>query len=110
MNTRMIFNRSTKTVVLTHYFSNKGLERLLPHLNAGYQKLTRSLMDNLAADGRALFADLLTNLFPASTTASANSSLNRLLTTLNRTAKDHGVPLALKIIADKKAGAAGHRV
>jgi hypothetical protein len=83
------------TAVLTRYFSKKGLERLLPYLNEGYQNLTRLLISNLAEDGRAVVADLLTHLFPASTTASANSSLNRLLTTLNKTAREHGVPLFL---------------
>ena len=98
------------TAVLTRYFSKKGLERLLPYLNEGYQNLTRLLISNLAEDGRAVVADLLTHLFPASTTASANSSLNRLLTTLNKTAREHGVPLSVKITADKKAGAAGRWV
>jgi WD40 repeat protein/nucleoside phosphorylase len=109
-NTGIIDKEATMTAVLTRYFSEKGLERLLPHLNAGFQNLTRLLINNLAEDGRAVVADLLTNLFPASTTASANSSLNRLLTTLNKTAKEHGIPLSVKTTADKKAGAAGRWV
>src|SRR4051794_11274776 len=98
------------TTALSRYFATKGLERLLPHLTAGYRNLTRSLIDTLADDGHAVVADLLTNLFPASTTASANASLNRLLATLNKTAEDHGIRLTVEITADKKAGAARRRV
>lgn len=92
--------------VLTRYFAAMGLKRLLPHLTAGYARLAVGLIEHLAEDGRARVADLLPDLFPASTPASANASLNRLLATLNKTAEERGVPLAVRITTDKKAGAA----
>ncbi|MBY0431358.1 MAG: hypothetical protein K2Q10_09180, partial [Rhodospirillales bacterium] len=80
--------------------------RLLPHLAPGIQSLSRQLMENLAEDGRAQVAALHKALFAASTPASANASLNRLLATLNKAAVEHGAALEMKITPDKKAGAA----
>lgn len=46
--------------------------------------------------------------FPAATAvASANAQLNRLQTTVNQGASEQGIALAIRITADKKAGAQG---
>ena len=91
---------------LSRYFADKALQRVIPHLKPGFQNLVRSLAGVLGDDGRVRVADLFGALFPASTTASANAALNRLIATVNEAARANGQPLTIAITADKKAGAA----
>lgn len=53
----------------------------------------------------AYVAELHRELFPMSTPASANSSLNRLLNTINASSKEAGIAFEVKITPDKKLGA-----
>jgi WD40 repeat protein/nucleoside phosphorylase len=96
--------------VLNRYFASKSLEKVVRHLVPGMQNLTRSLVAILGDDGYARVDAIHAALFPASTRASANSSLNRLLATLNAAAENHGIPVSVKITADKKVGAARRQI
>jgi WD40 repeat protein/nucleoside phosphorylase/uncharacterized protein YjbI with pentapeptide repeats len=90
---------------LTPYFVRNSVERLYPHLTDGFKRLLRGLVDLLDARGRACVADIHQALFPAGTAASANSQLNRLLSTANKAAQEQNIALEIRITADKKGGA-----
>ncbi|MBB4268246.1 pentapeptide repeat-containing protein, partial [Roseospira visakhapatnamensis] len=94
------------TEPLTRYFARKHLEATLLHLPGGLPDLTRKLIETMGDDGRVQVKALHGALFPLSTTASANASLNRLLTALNKAAGDHNIPVAVKVTTDKKGGPA----
>lgn len=90
---------------LTPYFARNSFQRFKPRLSEGFQRLTTELIDLLNADGRARVSEVHARLFPASSTASANAALSRVINTVNQAAKTANVPLEMKITAIKKSGA-----
>ena len=64
---------------LSPYFVRSSLERLNPHLAAGYRRLLHELVGCLDDEGQARVADVHRALFPAAkAVGSANAQLNRL--------------------------------
>ncbi|WP_324567051.1 NACHT domain-containing protein [Accumulibacter sp.] len=93
---------------LSPYFVRNSLERLNPHLTAGYRRLLHELVGCLDDEGRARVADVHQALFPAAkAVGSANAQLNRLQSEVNAAAETQRIPLAIRITADKKLGAQG---
>ncbi len=86
------------------------LDQIIPALTRAERKRAQELRNALFADGRARVADLHARLFPNSTPASANASLNRLIAALNKTATATGIPVSVQITAEKKIGAAARWV
>jgi WD40 repeat protein/nucleoside phosphorylase len=93
---------------LSPYFAQKTLETL--SLPEPIKKNVPILLSLSGDDYRINVARILETLFPVSTISSANSSLNRLLNTINRAAQSQGIAFEAKITADKKAGAANRWV
>ena len=95
-------------IQLKPYFVRNSLERLNPHLTAGYRRLLHELVAGLDDEGRARVADVHQALFPAAkAVGSANAQLNRLQSEVNAAAEKQRIPLAIRITADKKPGAQG---
>ncbi|MFH0783439.1 MAG: hypothetical protein V2B20_16005 [Pseudomonadota bacterium] len=89
---------------LSPYFVRKTLEAF--SLSEPVRKHIQALLELSEADDRIKVSRILETLFPLSTTASANSSLNRLLAAINKMAKERGLSFEVRITTDKKAGAA----
>ncbi len=93
---------------LGKYFVRKALHDL--PLSETFKKHALALLDSMENDQRINVARIHEQLFPSSTTASANSSLNRLLAAINMAAERKGAAFAAKITQDKKAGAANRYI
>ncbi|RUM39372.1 MAG: hypothetical protein DSY57_01295, partial [Desulfobulbus sp.] len=89
---------------LSPYFSKKILARL--NLTATTREYADKLVALIETDNRINVKRIHEELFPFSTTANANSSLNRLIHTLNEAAEKNGINLEVKITASKQGGAA----
>jgi WD40 repeat protein/nucleoside phosphorylase len=93
---------------LSPYFAQKTLETL--SLPEPIKRNIPILLGLTGDDYKINVSRILETLFPVSTTSSANSSLNRLLSTINKAAKSQGIAFEVKITPDKKAGAANRWV
>ncbi len=94
------------TPSLTPYLVRLALDRLSGHLGEGIRKTAGELCAQLDESGRAQVARLLDTLFPlATSTASANASLNRLLREINAAAREHLVGIEARITQAKNVGA-----
>ncbi|MEN6619930.1 MAG: hypothetical protein ABFD50_00035, partial [Smithella sp.] len=93
---------------LGSYFTRKTLELL--SFSDAVKKHVFALLELMDDDNRINVARIHKKLFPLSTTASANSSLNRLLNAINEAAEKKGITFKVKITEDKKAGAANRYV
>lgn len=97
-----------KTKPLAKYFVSKTLDSL--PLSETYKKHALNLVELMEDDQQIKVACIHEQLFPLATTASANSSLNRLLALINKAAIQAGLTLSAKITQDKKAGASNRYV
>jgi WD40 repeat protein/nucleoside phosphorylase len=93
---------------LSPYFAQKTLETL--SLPEPIKRNIPILLGLSGDDYKINVSRILETLFPVSTTSSANSSLNRLLSTINKAAQSQGIAFEAKITPDKKAGAANRWV
>jgi WD40 repeat protein/nucleoside phosphorylase len=90
---------------LNRYHAHRMSEPVKAHLTDGFRNLLERLLDKLGDDGTVSVKTLHGHLFPASGTASANTQLNRLISTVNSAADRAGIPVRLEITTNKKAGA-----
>ncbi|MGD0959889.1 MAG: NACHT domain-containing protein, partial [Methylomonas sp.] len=92
--------------VLKPYFAKTGFERLKPHLSEPVRKATAELLNMLDDQGLVKVADIHQALFPLATSpASANAMLNRLINDFNQQAQAANQALALVITSSKNQGA-----
>lgn len=96
---------------LKSYFAKTALDKLKQHLKPPIAEAAHKVLELLNEEGEVSVADLHNSLFPlATTTASANAMLNRLLSDFNQQATAANSPLRMTITAAKNAGAAKRKV
>ena len=89
---------------LSSYFARQSVKRL--QLDEPLATHVNKIVDLMEKDdSRATVADVHRALFPFSTTASANASLNRLVRQFNERAQTRGIQLGLQMTTAKSGGA-----
>ncbi|MCF6437232.1 pentapeptide repeat-containing protein [Pseudoalteromonas sp. MMG022] len=88
--------------ILKPTLARNAVDKIRGALKPAFAKKIDELLDILSPEGTVQVADIHEHLFVFNTSASANASLNRLISQLNEKFEEQGSSVSLEITADKK--------
>ncbi|OHU84335.1 MULTISPECIES: pentapeptide repeat-containing protein [Pseudoalteromonas] len=88
--------------ILKPTLARNAVDKIRGSLKPAFAKKIDELLDILSPEGTVQVADIHEHLFVFNTSASANASLNRLISQLNEKFEEQGSSVSLEITADKK--------